>query len=42
MVALASPSGVEQKEVPFYYHPELRRIFVAKHALNFLRLAILS
>jgi nicotinamide-nucleotide amidase len=42
VVALSSSSGVTQKEVPFSYHPELRRIFVAKHALNFLRLALLA
>jgi nicotinamide-nucleotide amidase len=41
-IALASAAGVERKEVPFAYHPDLRRIFFAKHALNFLRLAMLG
>jgi nicotinamide-nucleotide amidase len=37
-VAICSSAGIETKIVPFAYHPALRNIFFAKHALNFLRL----
>ncbi len=41
VLALASPKGVERKEIPFGIHPALTRIYYAKHALNFLRLVLL-
>ena len=40
--ALASAAGVQQKSIPFGWHPALPRIFCAKHALNFVRLAMLE
>jgi nicotinamide-nucleotide amidase len=40
--ALASAAGVEQKSIPFGWHPALARIFCAKHALNFVRLVMLN
>jgi hypothetical protein len=39
---LASPGGVQSKSVSFLIHPELRRIYLAKHALDFIRLALLT
>jgi nicotinamide-nucleotide amidase len=41
-VALASADGVQSKEFPNISHPALTHIFPAKHALNFLRLALLQ
>jgi nicotinamide-nucleotide amidase len=41
-LALASPDVVQSKSVSTAIHPELRRIYLAKHALNFLRLALLA
>jgi nicotinamide-nucleotide amidase len=40
--ALASASGVEQKVIPCGIHPALRQIYLAKWALNFVRLALLA
>jgi len=41
LFALASADGVQQKGIPFVGHPATLRIYAAKHALNFLRLAML-
>ncbi len=41
-LAIASADGVRVKSVPFFIHPELSRVYLAKHALNFLRLALLA
>ena len=40
--ALASAAGVEQKVIPCGIHPALQRIYLAKWALNFVRLALLA
>jgi hypothetical protein len=39
-LALASTEGVQQKTIPCGIHPALTRIYLAKHALNFVRLAL--
>lgn len=41
-VALADADGVTVREIPYVSHPSLRQFFVAKQALNFVRLALLS
>ena len=41
-IALASSDGVQRKDIPFGLHPALSRIYHAKHALNFIRLALLT
>ena len=41
LFALASADGVQQKGIPFVGHPATLRIYAAKHALNFVRLAML-
>ncbi len=41
-LALASADGVGQKGIPFAGHPATLRIYCAKHALNFVRLALLA
>ena len=41
-LALASADGVRQKAVPGGIHPELLHIYIAKHAFNFVRLALLG
>jgi nicotinamide-nucleotide amidase len=40
--ALASSDGVQQKRIPSGIHPALKHIYIAKHALNFVRLAIVD
>ncbi len=40
--ALASAAGVQQKSIPLGWHPSLVRILCAKHALNFVRVALLA
>lgn len=37
-IAVAGPSGTIVKEVPFSFHPAVRRVYCAKHAINLLRL----
>ncbi len=39
-LALASADGVQQKNIPCGIHPALRQIYLAKHAMNFVRLAL--
>ncbi len=39
--ALAGPDGATAKKHPFTGHPALRKIFCARRALNFVRLALL-
>jgi len=39
-LALASSDGVQQKTIPCGIHPVLMRIYLAKHALNFIRLLL--
>ncbi len=41
-IALASPDATQTKTVSSLIHPELRRIYLAKHALDFIRLALLT
>jgi nicotinamide-nucleotide amidase len=41
-LALASTDGVRQKGIPFAGHPATLRIYCSKHALNFVRLALLT
>ena len=41
-LVLASADGVRSQSVPFLIHPELLRIYIAKQALNFVRLALLA
>ena len=41
-VALADADGVTIREIPYVSHPLLRQFFVAKQALNLVRLALLS
>lgn len=38
--ALAFADGVQHKTIPFGWHPALSRMHCAKHALNFIRLAM--
>jgi nicotinamide-nucleotide amidase len=40
VLALASSAGVRQKAIPCGIHPAILRIYVAKHALNFVRLSL--
>ena len=37
-LSLVSAAGAERKELPLGIHPDLRRIYVAKQALNLVRL----
>lgn len=39
-LALASAGEVQMKQLPFALHPDLRRVYLAKHALNMVRLAV--
>jgi nicotinamide-nucleotide amidase len=39
-LSLVCEAGAERKHVPLGIHPDLRRIFVAKHALNLVRLML--
>jgi len=41
-IALGSADGVRRKEIPVGIHPALLRIYLAKHALNFVRLALVD
>ncbi len=41
-IALASADGVAGRSVPYVFHPELRQIYLAKRALNYVRLALSS
>jgi nicotinamide-nucleotide amidase len=41
-LVLASPEGVRLQSVPLLIHPELLRIYIAKQALNVVRLALLA
>ena len=41
-IALASSDGVQQKRIPCGIHPALLHIYIAKHALNFVRLALVD
>lgn len=41
-IVLASADGVGRKAVPLGIHPALWRIYIAKQALNFVRLALLG
>ncbi|MEN6449283.1 MAG: CinA family nicotinamide mononucleotide deamidase-related protein [Thermoguttaceae bacterium] len=41
-IALASPAGVQTQTLSFRFHPELRHVYLAKQALDFLRLALLK
>jgi nicotinamide-nucleotide amidase len=41
-LALASPDGAQQKRIPCGIHPALVHIYNAKHALNFVRLALVD
>jgi nicotinamide-nucleotide amidase len=40
--ALASADGVRQKSIPRGIHPALLHLYIAKHALNFVRLALIG
>jgi len=42
LLALASAEGVQRKTVPARSHPSLQRLYLAKHALNFVRLALFA
>ena len=42
VLALASAAGVQQKTLPCGIHPALQRIYIAKWALNVVRLALLA
>lgn len=39
-IALASSGSVEQKRIPVGIHPALTRIYIAKQAINFVRLTL--
>jgi nicotinamide-nucleotide amidase len=41
-LALASADGVRAKRLPLGIHPALRRLYLAKQALNFVRLTLLA
>ncbi len=41
-LVLASPEGIRSQSVPLLIHPELLRIYIAKQALNLVRLTILA
>ena len=41
-LALASSAGVQQKSIPCGIHPALLQIYLAKQALNFVRLGLLQ
>ncbi len=41
-LALASAEGVQAKSIPLGIHPALRRLYLAKQALNFVRLILLA
>ena len=41
-LALASADGVREKSMPLGIHPALRRLYLAKQALNFVRLTLLA
>ena len=41
-LALASANGVQGKSIPMGIHPALRRLYLAKQALNFVRLNLLA
>ena len=41
-IALASPDTIQTKTISTVIHPELRRIYLAKQALNFIRLTLLT
>ena len=41
-LSLVSEAGVGRKNIPLGIHPDLLRIFVAKHALNLVRLTLLD
>ena len=42
ILVLASPEGVRSQSVPFLIHPKLLRTYIAKQALNLVRLALLA
>jgi hypothetical protein len=41
-LALASADGVQGKSIPLGIHPALRHLYLAKQALNFVRLSLLA
>ena len=41
-LVLASPEGIRSQSVPLLIHPDLLRIYIAKQALNLVRLTILA
>ena len=41
-ISLVSEAGTDCKQIPLGIHPDLRQIYVAKQALNLVRLSLLA